>query len=680
MSDLEERLELYEERLALIPNEDMAAQPFAEFFVREAEFLSYALGLYRTLKEEGKASLETLKERNTRLYEDILEENYDKCFGNPDYACEKLGEEYAAAFSAIYAELRGVIVYIYEGRDWDLAVCIELFLELYSAFCDEEIPSAQSVKDIFASYNYDYCADFTAERIDEQINPARDFATKIIMDSDLNDLRYLYSYGEYISENEIRTASFLNSLTEDEIDAMARTYSEGYRIGFITTGKDLSKKKTVNIRYAIGFERMVRSAILMFKKMGLEPVIYRAASHCISKRRVKIGYTGGDPNPQFGFDHIGDEALFLDELLVTNKLASMHEAFEERKYLANTHAGPACIEVFGEKQFEPVVKKTAAALSPRQRELKVKYDSEAAALTNRYIIGDERSYTIIAYPIPEIGENYEEIFRETVKINTLDYKTYQLLQQKIIDVLDRGSRVVVKGKAPNETDITVRLHELERPDEQTNFENCVADVNIPVGEVFTSPVLEGTNGVLHVSRVYLEGLCFKDLKIEIKNGMSGEYSCANFENPADGEKYIRDNIMFNHPSLPVGEFAIGTNTTAYAMAKKYGIFEKLPILIAEKCGPHFAFGDTCYSHEEELVTYNPDGKAIVARENECSALRKTDISRAYFNCHTDITIPYEELECIYALTDDGEKNHIIKDGKFVLEGTQELNQPLNGEI
>ena len=62
----------------------------------------------------------------------------------------------------------------------------------------------------------------------------------------------------------------------------------------------------------------------------------------------------------------------------------------------------------------------------------------------------------------------------------------------------------------------------------------------------------------------------------------------------------------------MGEFAIGTNTTAYCMARKYDIAAKLPILIAEKTGPHFAVGDTCYSHEEDMVTYNPDGKQIVA--------------------------------------------------------------------
>ena len=75
------------------------------------------------------------------------------------------------------------------------------------------------------------------------------------MDSDLDDLRYLYRYGEYVSSNETGVAMFLAGLSQDEIDSMARTYTEGYRIGFINGRKDISKKKTVNIRYNLGFER-----------------------------------------------------------------------------------------------------------------------------------------------------------------------------------------------------------------------------------------------------------------------------------------------------------------------------------------------------------------------------------------------------------------------------------------
>ena len=218
------------------------------------------------------------------------------------------------------------------------------------------------------------------------------------------------------------------------------------------------------------------------------------------------------------------------------------------------------------------------------------------------------------------------------------------------------------------------MHPLKDPVRETNFENCLADVNIPLGEVFTSPKLSGTNGVLHVSQVYLNGLKFKDLRISFEDGCMKEYTCKNFDSEEENRKYIKENIMFNHDTLPIGEFAIGTNTTAYVIANRYDVVYKLPILIVEKMGPHFAVGDTCYSWEEDVKVYNPDGKEIVARENEISALRKTDISKAYFSCHTDITIPYDELKEITAVTKEGEEIKIIENGRFVLPGTELLNE------
>ena len=40
----------------------------------------------------------------------------------------------------------------------------------------------------------------------------------------------------------------------------------------------------------------------------------------------------------------------------------------------------------------------------------------------------------------------------------------------------------------------VQMHDLKNPLKETNFENCLADVNIPLGEVFTSPKLKGNRG------------------------------------------------------------------------------------------------------------------------------------------------------------------------------------------
>ena len=159
--------------------------------------------------------------------------------------------------------------------------------------------------------------------------------------------------------------------------------------------------------------------------------------------------------------------------------------------------------------------------------------------------------------------------------------------------------------------------------------------------------------------------------------MIADYACRNFERESDNKKYIHDNILHNHPTLPLGEFAIGTNTTAYVAAKKYGIEDKFPILIAEKMGPHFAVGDTCYTWSEDIRVYNPNGKEIVAKDNSVSALRKEDLSRAYLHCHTDITIPYEELDSITVVTEAGKEIVIIRGGRFVLPGTEILNKPFS---
>ena len=498
----------------------------------------------------------------------------------------------------------------------------------------------------------------------------------MIMNEDLSDLRYLYRMGEYVGVNERETAAYLNSLPQEKIDKMADTFSEGYRIGFVNTGKDLSKKSVVNIYYAMGFERIVKKAIENFAKMGLKPSIFRTSHSVITRgRNSQIGFFNISGNKQYVYDHRDDIGLVMDKQYVERKLEVMRTTYEQNKEIAAGYAGPAVIDIFGEKTFVPQAKPEAVKLSEKQEELLVAMNGRAGRLTNEYLPGDERSFTIIAYPVPAIGDQFEEIFRETVKINTLDYNLYQQIQQKLIDALDLGTSVHILGKGENRTDLRVQLHKLEDPEKQTNFENCVADVNIPVGEVFTSPQLAGTGGILHVKKVYLNGLQFRDLKLVFDCGQVIDYTCSNFKTEEENRKYIEDNILHHHPKIPMGEFAIGTNTTAYVAALKYGIADKLPILIAEKMGPHFAVGDTCYSWAEDTPVYNPDGKEIIARDNEISEMRKDDVSLAYYGCHTDITIPYDELGSIRVIDDEGEMISIIENGRFVLPGTEELNRP-----
>lgn len=668
---LQERYELVLERIGEMGTETMGHPALDAYFGKMADFSQKLSGYYAFVNEGHmqEAELAQLQAWNRDLYEDILPENYDQSWGNPAYGAAQMDEQWGQLLAHVYKELRDGIISAAQGDLEDVLVRMELLVEIYSACVvtwkeEQTLPSYETIRQIVYWHNSDY-SDIRAEKtISRMTCPEGNPAVDIIMGADLEDVRYLYRYGVYVTENELEIARFLCGLPQETIDTMADTYTEGYRIGFEVTGKDLSIKKTVDLYYHIGFERMLRKAVENFAKLGLKPVVRN------------INLEGAKPNRQYTYDHKDDHGLFWDKALMQRKLEAVKTAYEHHKQAAKEYAGPAVVEIFGEEPFSPVSKPQAVKLSPEQQKMWVEYSAKSMELYAQYIPMPERSFTIIAFPVPEIGEDFREIFEDTIRVNTLDYMKYRQIQQCLIDALDQADHVEIKGMNGNVTDLTVNLWKLQNPEKETIFENCVADVNIPVGEVFTSPVLKGTNGVLHVSRVFLNGLEYRNLSVTFRDGMIADYSCGNFPDAEEGRRYIKENVLFHQDTLPLGEFAIGTNTTAYVMARKWGIEDKLPILIAEKTGPHFAVGDTCYPHTEDVAVYNPDGKEIVARENEKSRLRDTEPSEAYFNCHTDITLPYDELGELTAVRKDGSRIPIIAEGRFVLPGSEALNEPL----
>ena len=690
-----ERYELSKERIGLIIHEETIDEKYRDYFVSVAKFIEGICCFYedesKRFSENANITFEELRDINTNLYSDILGDAYDESYANPDFAVKKLGEEYGKILCLLYTQIRGMIRYAYEYRLVDMTINMELFVEVYNLFENaksnenkEELDKDDSSRDTLLQNTkeaiYYFISDYADRNIEirtrENVDPDLDRISDLVANSNLDDLRYLFNYGEYISDVEIKTAQFINTLTDEEVENMAKTYVEGYRDGFLMANKPLHKKKCVSLYYNIGFERVVRKAILMFKNMGLSPVIWLPAVDVINRKTFVNGAIGTPANKQYDYDHRYDLAAVLDKALNDRRITLLEQSYEKYKDVAALMGGPAVIETWGEIPFTPVNKENAWALSSKQQKLVTEYASHSGQIIKKYIKGDERSFTIISFPVPSIGDNFDEIFKETVKINTLDKKLYKDIQQTIIDTLDKADHVRVVGKGNNKTYINVSMQDIKNPDKETTFENCLADVNIPLGEVFTSPKLEGTEGLLHVSSVYLNGLKYEDLSIEFADGCIKNYTCSNFDNEEDNKKYIFENVMFNHETLPIGEFAIGTNTCAYAMAKKYDILDVMPILIVEKMGPHFAVGDTCFSWEEEIKTYNPDGKEMIAKENTYSRKRNDNPMDAYFNCHTDITIPYEELGEIVAVTSDGVEIDIIRDGKFVLPGTDELNKYL----
>ena len=702
----EEQYGLIVDRIADMTSENELPESFRDYFCLSAKWICEVCEYRSKLRKEEKegilwrsavkceadgnapktnasASMEDLAGEQRRLYAFVLPENYENSYTDPAYANDRIGAECGGLLSMLSADLMALPVWAAQGRDDLFLLLLQLFVEVYGCVAAgrEEAydpgAAAKRIEEAVYWFYHDYSEVFTAEQILDMAVRTDGFFHRLITGADLSDLRYLYAYGYYVGENEKQLAAYMNALAEEDVQRMADTFTEGYRIGFSVTRKDITKKRTVRIDYPLGMERMVRLAVKNFAAIGLSATFVPKPLLSVQGRGVtRRSVTCVSVNRQFEYDHKEDAGFILDARYANRRIEVMRDTYEANEKEVRLYGGPAVIEMFGEDKFEPVNKRQNRVFTDEQNAINVRFSNESGLLTDKFIPGDEYSFTIISYPYPSIGKEFARIFDEVVKINTLDYMEYRTIQQRLIDLLDRGEWVLVRGKGANLTDMRVKLYPITDPDRQTKFENCVADVNIPVGEVFTSPVLEGTGGTLFVSEIFLGDYCFKNLRITFSDGMITDYTCENFASEEENKKLIFDNILHRHKTLPIGEFAIGTNTTAYRMAKDYGIFDRLPILIAEKTGPHFAVGDTCYSHAEDIAMYNPDKKEVVARDNACSRLRKTAPEKAYFNCHTDITIPFEELGEITVVAADGSRFPLIKDGLFVAEGTNALNEPL----
>ena len=513
----DERYRLMMDKMTEITLDPQLSAPYGEYFCTVAVFVRQVMETYEKCSQRLliNSSLEELKGLHDRLYDRVSMEAYGQGYLDPVYAQKTLGKELGGYLSAVYADLLSLIPAAYELRMDLICLWSELVVELYCLFAEAErehtlsntTPEREFCQEIhrtLCSFYHDDLDIFLPDHLLGMISTEEDFLYNMIMFSDLSDDRYLYQYGSCIGDNEIGLATYLRTLSQEQIDAMARTYTEGFCKGFEVLGKDLSKKKTVRIDAPIGMERVVRAAIGQFKERGLHVVLQRERVTSFAGRGGRpTGIYSSSVNRQFLFDHREDKAIYLSKAFVERRLEVVRDVFEKNKETAAVFGGPAVIEVFGEELFAPEMKDEAIRLDPKQNKLNLQCVNEEGQIRNHFIPGAETSFTIIAFPLPAIGKDFEAIFQATVEINTLDYHKYQQIQQKIIDTLDEGYAVRITGRGENRTDLTVMLHALEDPKKQTNFENCVADVNIPLGEVFTSPVLEGTNGILHVSCIYL---------------------------------------------------------------------------------------------------------------------------------------------------------------------------------
>lgn len=482
---------VYEETKNPPVNEEL--KEFYKFVHHAGGFLLELAYMERSFDESyfERKSFQELREENYTLYKELIGDNYKESYANPTYAVWRLGENYGQLLSALYVRVRGGISHAYKHKLFLLLPLNESLEELFNLVKAEGL-NYEGMKAIVNKPMLDKKLIVTETACDqsERIDPDFSFYMDIIEKAKEGDLRYLFKLDKYISENEIRTAKFLQNYPEDKLKALSKSIVDSFLRSFLKGGKSREGRDMARIFYAAGQELIIHELRKTLMDVGLRSTIGIISST--------------NPNKQYEYDHRFDEALYLDEAYTNLREEAQETAYQSTVEVVKFDCGPLVFKTFGEKPFTPENKKECLRLSENQAEIKKRHGNKMYEIEDKYMPGEKTSFCIIAFPNSEIGEQFEAIFEDTMKVNMMDNSKYELIQKTIIDVLDN--------------------------------------------------------------------------------------------------------------------------------------------------------------------------KEIVARENEHSALRKEDINKAYTGVHTDITIPYEEIEFIRVVHKDGRSVDIIRNGRFVLEGTEELNR------
>lgn len=582
---------------------------------------------------------------------------YENSMQNP----EKAEEIYPGAgkwYAVIQAEASGIAENLMIGQK-DMAQAREKLLEKAGQIVEKEENSADELRRLWKTFLLETATVREMDFVKSMVCIGEENPYETVLEkADNSTADWMEEYGLPVTETDKKMMRFWFGLEKEKLQAMGKTIADAFLHGFISQSRDRRERKRVRFYYQIGQEALAREVVKALKEKGLTPVI--TAPHTLHALN------------QWQADHQFDHSVVMDEEL----FQAEWKAYETAMYFYEKELKDTCgmigIDQFG---MESVIYTHGEhALQPDEgsRNWKTKLEQKKRDLESQWIRPSEISFCKVAFPNLLVGERFEEIFEDFFQMNVEESEPFEKLQQVLIDGLDTCDIAEIKGCNGNETDIRISLWPIKDPTKETKFLNCGGDLNIPYGEVFTTPKLAGTTGLYHVEEICLKGIFYHDLRLTFQDGWVVDANCR------EGKEYVMNRLLYPNEKITMGEFAVGSNTKAYAIAHKYQLGDRLPILIYEKMGPHIAIGDPCFARSEDAPIYNMyDHKEMVCRENEITAERNTK-ENIYFGNHVDITLPYHQVEYLRGIRKDGTIVSFIENGRFVLKGTEGLNIGFGG--
>jgi len=139
-------------------------------------------------------------------------------------------------------------------------------------------------------------------------------------------------------------------------------------------------------------------------------------------------------------------------------------------------------------------------------------------------------------------EAFEDFY---FNVCTMDYPKMDAAVQPLAKLMSRTDKVRLHG--PGDTDLTFSIKGIPNIP-------CCGEYNIPDGEIFTAPVRDSVNGVIHFNTPTIyNGISFTNIRLEFRSGMIVDASA---DQNSDKLTPIFDT---DEGARYVGEFAIGFN-------------------------------------------------------------------------------------------------------------------------
>ncbi len=157
-------------------------------------------------------------------------------------------------------------------------------------------------------------------------------------------------------------------------------------------------------------------------------------------------------------------------------------------------------------------------------------------------------WVVLRYPNPsmaQLAQMSTEAFEDFYfSVCNLDYAKMSKAMTPLVELMQRTDKVRIVG--PGDTDLTFSIKGISAI-------KCDGERNIPDGEIYTAPVRESVNGVIHYNTPSMvSGFKYENIRFVFKDGKIVEAS-------SNDNERINKYLDTDEGARFVGEFAIGVN-------------------------------------------------------------------------------------------------------------------------